>query len=138
MIEIDYLNRCIETLEIAYTRLQNCHSKEIEYTIYRSAVVKEFEVILEQSGKLLKKCLKPYFHSSKAVDQLVFKDIFREAGRFGFLEIEEVQRWLEYRDSRNETSHEYGENLADQTLTLIESFIFDAKHLIHRIKQAQA
>lgn len=53
--------------------------EHIDYDMYRSACVKEFEIILEQSRKLLRKVLKPYFHSSKAVDQFVFKDIFRQA-----------------------------------------------------------
>jgi hypothetical protein len=44
--------------------------------MYRSAYIKEFEIILEQAGKLLRKCLKPWFHSPKAVDALVFKDLF--------------------------------------------------------------
>lgn len=50
---------------------------EIDYDMYRSASVKEFEIILEQCGKLLRKALKPYFHSSKSVDQLYYKDVFK-------------------------------------------------------------
>ncbi len=44
--------------------------------MYRSACIKEFEIILEQAGKLMRKVLKPYFHSAKAVDKLIFKDNF--------------------------------------------------------------
>ncbi len=128
-IDTTFLNRCILALEKANTMLAHYTTTDIEYDIYRSAVIKEFEIILEQSGKLLKKSIRPFFHSSKAVDKLYFKDIFREAGTHGLLDIEEVQRWCEYRDNRNHTSHDYGECLANNTLPLIKQFIVDARRL---------
>jgi len=133
-IDTTYLKRCILALDKAYNNLQEYSTDDIEYDIYRSAVIKEFEIILEQSGKLLKKVLKPYFHTSKAVDRLYFKDIFREAGLHDLLEIDEVQRWLEYRDNRNSTSHDYGEDLANHTLTLIKQFVIDANNLVKVIE----
>jgi nucleotidyltransferase substrate binding protein (TIGR01987 family) len=120
-------------LQRAYNLLSKYDKEEIEYEIYRSAVIKEFEIILEQSGKLLKKVLKPYLHTNKAVDKLMFKDIFRQAGLHDLLSIDEVGRWLEYRDNRNSTSHDYGEFLANETLVIIEKFIVDVKRLIEVI-----
>ena len=71
-MEIDtiYLERCVNTLEKAFGLLENAQPEDIEFDMYRSACIKEFEIIIEQSGKLLKKVLKPYFASSKAVDML--------------------------------------------------------------------
>jgi nucleotidyltransferase substrate binding protein (TIGR01987 family) len=120
-------------LQRAYNLLSKYDKEEIEYEIYRSAVIKEFEIILEQSGKLLKKVLKPYLHTNRAVDKLMFKDIFRQAGLHDLLSIDEVGRWLEYRDNRNSTSHDYGEFLANETLVIIEKFIVDVKRLIEVI-----
>jgi len=137
-IDTTYLQRCILALDGAYTSLQNYTPDDIKYDIYRSAVIKEFEIILEQSGKLLKKVLKPYFHTPKAVDKLVFKDIFREAGLHGLLALEEVQRWLEYRDNRNSTSHDYGEDLVNHTLTLMQQFVIDANSLVKVINKNAA
>ncbi len=56
-INTDFLERCVKTLEKAYKMLLLAKPDDIEldYDMYRSAVIKEFEVILEQSGKLLKK-----------------------------------------------------------------------------------
>lgn len=137
-IDTTYLKRCILALDGAYYSLDKYSSEDIEYDIYRSAVIKEFEIILEQSGKLLKKALKPYFHSSKAVDALYFKDIFREAGLHGLLSIDEVERWLEYRDNRNNTSHDYGVDLANTTLKLMEQFIVDSTNLSKVIESNDA
>ncbi len=101
--------------------------------MYRSACIKEFEIILEQTGKLLKKYLKPYFHSSKVVDRLYFKDIFRHACKHGMISIEETERWLQYRDNRNNTAHDYGVSFAEETLILLPQFVIDAKNIVNLI-----
>lgn len=124
----EYLERCISTLEKAFQALRNVSADDEFYDIYRAACVKEFEIILEQTGKLLKKCLKPYFATAKQVDQLNFKDIFRYAAKYGLLEAEEAERWLRYRDNRNDTAHDYGAGFADDTLHLLPQFIPDARH----------
>ena len=49
------------------------------YEVYRAACVKEFELILEQSGKLLRKHLAAFFASNQQADRLAFKDLFRHA-----------------------------------------------------------
>ena len=101
--------------------------------MYRSACVKEFEIILEQSGKLLRKVLKPYFHSPKAVDQLYFKDVFRQAVLRSIVDSDLCERFLEYRDNRNNTAHDYGVNFAEETLILLPNFIKDARLLSQAI-----
>ena len=135
IIETTFLERCVQTLEKSFELLNNSEQGSIEYDMYRSATVKEFEIILEQSGKLLKKCLKPYFHSSKAVDHLFFKDIFRHAANHSLVTTQQAQRWLQYRDNRNNTAHNYGVGFAEETLKLIPQFILDAKSVISAIQQ---
>ncbi len=94
--------------------------------MYRSACVKEFEIILEQSGKLLRKALKPFFHSSRAADQLILKDVFRHGWLRNIITGEACERWLQYRDNRNSTAHDYGVNFAEETVALLPQFITDA------------
>ncbi|WP_439556788.1 nucleotidyltransferase substrate binding protein [Dyadobacter sp.] len=137
-IDTTYYERCIETLEKAYSLLLDANPDDIEYDMYRSASVKEFEIILEQSGKLLKKVLKPYFHSTKAVDQLHFKDIFRHATLRSLIDTDTCERWLRYRDNRNNTAHDYGVNFAEDTLKLLPKFIEDANHLATVIRQSKS
>ncbi len=134
-IDTQFYLRCTLTLEKAYSLLIQSEKESLEYEMYRSACIKEFEIILEQSGKLLKKALKPYFHSAKAVDKLVFKDLFRHAAQYDLITIEASERWLVYRDNRNHTAHDYGVNFAEQTLTLLPDFIKDAKALEKALKE---
>jgi hypothetical protein len=128
-IDTTYYERCISTLEKAHSLLLKSNPENIDFDMYRSACVKEFEIILEQSGKLLRKLLKPYFHSSKAVDELVFKDVFRHAVLRNIITAETCERWLQYRDNRNNTAHDYGVNFAEETLVLLPQFIADASAL---------
>lgn len=125
-IDTSFYSRCINTLKMAHDMVSQHPVDSIEFELYRSACVKEFENILEQSGKLLRKCLKAHFHSSSAVNKLTFKDLFRHAAQFELISIEQVERWLSYRDHRNTTAHDYGKEFADHTLILLKKFIVDA------------
>jgi hypothetical protein len=128
-IDTSYYERCVSTLAKAYGLLIKEDPDKIDYDIYRSACIKEFEIILEQSGKLLRKVLKPYFHSSKEVDRLYFQDIFRQAVLRSIITAETCERWLEYRDNRNSTAYDDRVNFAEETLTLLPQFIVDATNL---------
>lgn len=128
-INTEHLLRCIETLEKAYKLLLSAEEGSIDYEMYRNSAVKGFEMTLEQSGKLLRKKITPYFATKKAVDQLMFKDLFRYALKHSLLTEHEVERWLKYRDNRNDTVHDYGQKFAEETLVLINDFIKDAYRL---------
>ena len=134
-LNTQFLQKCIQSLELAFGKLKEMTDDDILYNVYRAATIKEFEIILEQSGKMLRKCLHPYFHSPKEVTRMTFKEAFRSAGQHDLLTIDEVQRWLEYRDNRNFTAHDYGADFADKTLPLIPQFIKDAKKLSTVIEQ---
>lgn len=128
-INTEYLEKCILTLEKSYEMLMKAEEDSIDYELYRNSLVKGFEMTLEQSGKLLRKVLNPYFSSKKAVDMLSFKDIFRQAHKHSLITEEETKRWLKYRDNRNSTAHDYGQAFAEETLSLIKDFLKDVKNL---------
>ena len=128
-ISTEYLSRCLETLKKSYEMIKSVPENSIEYEMYRNSLLKGFEMTLEQSGKLLKKKLVPYFATKKSVDTLSFKDIFRNAHKHLLLDENAVNRWFKYRDNRNNTAHDYGKAFAEQTLSLIEDFIKDTEEL---------
>ncbi len=136
-INTEYLARCIATLEKSYEMLQQAPKDSIDYELYRNSLVKGFEMTLEQSGKLLKKVLNPYFASKKTVDTLTFKDIFRQAHKHSLITEEETKRWMQYRDNRNSTAHDYGQAFAEETLSLVKKFLEDVKNLKKVIDNAQ-
>ncbi|MBF0339294.1 MAG: nucleotidyltransferase substrate binding protein, partial [Nitrospirae bacterium] len=60
-------------------------------------------------------------------------DIFRYGARHGLLSTDEVQRWLGYRDNRNDTANDYGAGFAEKTLSLLPDLIADARRLMHKL-----
>lgn len=95
-------------------------------------MVKSFELALETAGKLLRKILKTYVAAPREIDVLVFKDVLRQAALRGLFNVEELERWLQYRDNRNSTAHDYGEEFAEETLKLVKKFQIDSTNL-HKI-----
>ena len=130
-----YLERRIVTLESALQGLSDQQPDEIAYDIYRAACVKEFELILEQSGKLLRKRISAWSASNQAAANLTFKDVFRTAAKHGLIEADACERWLEYRDSRNDTAHDYGEGFAESAVKLLPRFVLDARVLARRLDE---
>jgi len=129
MINTEYLEKCIETLKRSYSMIKTVEEGSIDFEMYRNSLVKSFEMTIEQSGKLLRKKLEPYFSSKKAVDALTFKDLFRNANKYSLLSEDEVNRWFKYRDNRNSTAHDYGQAFAEETLKIIDDFLRDVSHL---------
>jgi len=128
-LSTDYLDSCIETLQGAYALLLQHEPDDMAYRISRSACVKEFEIIEELGGDLLKKRLRGYFASNREADRLYFRDIFRHAAKHGLITGEMCERWLQYRDLRNNAAHRYGEAFADDVLAILPKFIDDAADL---------
>ena len=134
-IDTTFLRRCLATLERALEEFRQTAPNSVTYDIYRAACVKEFELILEQSGKLLRKRLALWFASNRQADRLTFKDLFRHAAKHGLIDSNAAERWIHYRNNRNETAHDYGEGFAETTLKLLPDFIADAKVLANTISK---
>ena len=128
-IDTQFLNRCFKTLEVSFAELQQFTKDEVAYDIRRAACVKEFELILEQSSALLRKRIGPFCASHEQVDRLYFKDVFRHAARHGLISVASCRRWLEYREHRNDTAHNHGQEYAEATRDLLPQFLVDARDL---------
>ena len=136
-IDTAFLRRCIQTLELVLNEIDKQKQTDVGIDdLYRAACVKEFELVLDQSGKLLRKRLAAYFASNQQADRLNFKDLFRYAAKHGLIEPETVERWFHYRNNRNDTAHNYGEDFAKATLRLLPAFVTDAKALADAVEIA--
>lgn len=135
-IDTTFLRRCIASLERAVQEIERLDDREdVLYEIYRAACVKEFELVLEQSGKLLRKRLAAFFASNRQADRLNFKGLFRHAARHDLIDTATVERWLRYCDNRNDTALDYGEDFAETTLKLLPAFVEDSKVLANLIEE---
>jgi len=128
-LNTDHLNRCIGTLRLSLNFYEQAPADSIDREIFRNAIVKGYELAQETSFKLLKKALRDYGHAARKLDATPIKDLLRLSATHGLMTIEEVERWFAYRDNRNNTAHDYGENFARETLHLIPDFIDDVTRL---------
>ena len=137
-IDTTFLRRCIASLERAVEGIERREGgDDVMYDIYRAACVKEFELVLEQSGKLLRKRLAVWFARNRQTDGLHFRHLFHHAARHGLIAPGAVERWLRYRDNRDFTAHHCGEDFAEATLRLLPAFIEDAKALAEVIERGR-
>lgn len=130
-----HLSQCIKTLELSLERLIASDPKSIEYEVFRNATVKGFELTLETTGKLLRKMLNLYVGFPRLVDELTYKDLFRQAVKFGLINTKTAERWFIYRDNRNDTAHDYGIAFASTTLKLLPDFLKDVKEMQQLIEK---
>ncbi len=124
-----HLKQCILTLESSLLLYQKSKPKTIENEVFRNSIVKGYELAQETAFKLIKKSLKEFGHNGKNLNYMPIKEVLRLAGTHGLMTMEELERWFLYRDNRNDTAHDYGENFALETLALIPSFLIDVRNL---------
>jgi len=135
-IDTTFLRRRIAILEMAMVGIK-LHEDDGDpiYDLYRATCVKEFELVLHQSGKLLRKRLADWFASNREADRIQFKDLFRHAARHDLIALDAAERWLRYRDNLNHTTHGYGEGFVTTTLRLLPDFVKDATALADMIER---
>ena len=68
-IDTAYLRRCIDMLESMSDALNRSSLEETVYDMYSNVCIEKFELVLEQSGKLLKKT--PSSRGSPVTDRLI-------------------------------------------------------------------
>ena len=103
--------------------------KKPKNAIIRDAAIQRFEYTFELSWKILKR----YFKVNNHLDIFNIKDIFREGGNQGL--IENVEKWFEYLEARNLTSHTYDENIAEKVYEKAQEFEKAALFLLDQLKK---
>jgi nucleotidyltransferase substrate binding protein (TIGR01987 family) len=130
-LDFSPLKRCIDTLDRSLTCLASAKEDTVDYEMYRNSVVKSFEMTLEIAGRSLRRALREYDATPKSVNELTFKDVLRNAAKRGLLV--DVDRWFTYRDSRNNTVHDYGESFASTVLVMVHQFRIDVHALYEQL-----
>ncbi len=132
-IDVSELLGCVNAITESIELLKTTHNNETLTRIFRAAAIKEFEIVLEQTGRLLRQALNHYVDSN--TKHLTYKETLRESVKFGLLSSDEARRWFEYRDKRNATAHEYGVNMANELVESLGDFTLDAKTILMRLNE---
>lgn len=133
-----FFRECLDRLEVYCQLLDRDREDETARRLGRELCIERFEVALEQSGKLLRKTLRPWFASNRAADRLTFRDLFRHAAKHGLIDMDAAERWLTYRDSLNGSGEPDGADPAVvAAVERLSAFVADARALVAVIEQAR-
>lgn len=135
MLELEALENSILSLENSievYKRIldDNKSDKKLIDAL-RSGVIQNFEVAFEQSWKFIVRWLNE--NISYGIAQGITKrELFRLAGEH--LLIDDVSKWILFKDCRNKTLHIYSETTAEEVLKSALEFLPYVKYLLKRLK----
>ncbi|MCY3951864.1 MAG: nucleotidyltransferase substrate binding protein [bacterium] len=134
-LDASHLRRCVLALKVARSQLDRVQTPDTMHDVFLAACVKLFEMLLEQSGALLRRRLYPMFASHGKAQSLSFGDVFRFASKHGLISDADCERWLHYRVRRNFTAHEYGQDYAIAVMELLPAFVDDVDSLLPVIER---
>lgn len=128
-LDLSSLDKALKSLERSIVRSK----KEKNDEEVRDAVIQRFEYTYELSWKMMKRQLEAESANPASIDTLSFRDLLRHAAEKGL--ILEVDKWFEYRDARNHTSHTYDEKSARRVYEAALRFFPDSKLLLQELKK---
>lgn len=120
-----YLSRLTE-LASAFDRLKEA-LPHVTNQLEKDGVIQRFEFVFE----LVWKTLKDYAQDKGRMDAASPKDAFRVAADLGI--IEDPLPWFEFLKYRNEATHLYDEQKADDVFSHIPAFITAVEGLLAKI-----
>ena len=128
MIDLTSFEKALKTMDEIIER----YDREKNDTAIRDAVIQRFEYTYSLSIKMLTR-----FLQSQAIDlpdSLTFNETIRKASQMGLL-LSNLEKWTEYRQKRNLTSHTYEESVANSVVNVVKDFQQDAKFLLNKLKK---
>lgn len=136
MLELEALENSIlalvNSIEV-YKRIVNDNKNDKKLIdALRSGVIQNFEVAFEQSWKFIVRWLNENI-SYGIAQGITKKELFRLAGEH--LLIDDVSKWIYFKDLRNQTSHIYSKTTADEVLKSALQFLPYVKYLLKRLKE---
>lgn len=93
----------------------------------RAGVIQNFEFTYELCWKFMMRWLEVNLGSAY-VEGVARRQLFRLSAEHKL--INDVNRWMEYHDARNQTSHTYDDNTAEDVFGTAGEFLADAESLL--------
>ncbi|MHB1664177.1 MAG: nucleotidyltransferase substrate binding protein [bacterium] len=98
-----------------------------EEEVIRAGVIHNFEFTYELCWKFMKRWLEINIGGAN-LDGATRRELFREASKSGLIDY--IDSWMEYHGARNETSHTYDNDKAEDVFDVTKNFLKDAKQLL--------
>jgi len=131
-LELESLGKAISALERSLRvaeRQADRGDVDLQETL-RAGVVQNFEVAYEQTWKMMKRWLETNVGSVE-VDGVTRRQLFRLCHENRL--IDDVDAWMDFHKSRNETSHTYNQATAEDVFKVAGKFLPAASDVFSRI-----
>ncbi len=128
MIDLTPFEKALKTLDEIIIR----YEKEKNDNAIRDAVIQRFEYTYSLSIKMLTRFL--HSQAIELPDTLTFNETIRKANQMGLL-LSNLEKWTDYRQKRNQTSHTYEETIANSVVSIVADFQKDAEYLLNELKK---
>ncbi len=130
---LDSFAKAVSALERAIKTVNRLDASDADLReAVRAGVIQNFEVVYEQSWKMIKRWLAENV-GAIYVDGVTRGGLFRLASENRL--IADVNRWMAYHEARNRTSHTYDEDTAQSVFEEAAEFVHDAKQLLRTLEE---
>lgn len=127
----------LSNLKNSFSTLKECYydytlqKDEKMKTYIKDSCIKRFEYTYETAKKIMNKFLKKEY--DKTEKELSINNIFREMYGLGL--INNFENWVDYRENRNTSVHEYDITKTYPIINLVPNFISDVDFFITHLEQ---
>lgn len=101
--------------------------------IVRDSVIQRFEFTYFIALKTLRKYFEGMAFVMEDVQQMTFNQVIRVANQLDLLHFE-LDRWTEFRQMRNLTSHTYDEEVARKVVAVVSDFCEEVGYLLKQLR----
>jgi nucleotidyltransferase substrate binding protein (TIGR01987 family) len=105
---------------------------EDQQEVIKAGVIQNFEFTYELCWKFMKRWLEVNIGTAY-VEGVTRRELFRLSVENKL--IKDVDQWMEYHDARNETSHTYDQDAADDIFQVAQTFFSDAFKLLQVLEE---
>ena len=135
-MDIDYtpLEKAINQLEISlrYANSEMAQQDSGLFEQLRNSVIQCFEFTYELSHKMLRRYIEEGAASTATLDIQSFQNLIRAGNEQNLLR-SDWRKWKAYRQARNESSHTYDLDKAEQVYLITPDFLLEAKYLYQEL-----
>lgn len=136
MLDLSSLKMAVQSLKsslaVALSEAEMGKMSPAAQDTIKAGVIQNFEFTYELCWKFIKRQLGNEL-GSNYVDGVNRKELFRLGVEHHL--ISDINNWLEYHDSRNETSHTYNKSTAEEVFEVATAFIKDAEELLSNLEK---
>ena len=112
----------------------NIYNSDKSNIYMRDSMIQRFECTYSLSLKLIKRYFAKTALEKENIDGMTFNEIIRTANKMELL-LSKLEKWDDFRQKRNMTSHTYDENIAKDVVEIIPEFKDEAEFLLNRLKE---